>query len=267
MKVVVDNESSTETDVISGVPQGTVLGPLLFLCHIHDLPERVSSQVRLFADDCLLYRPIRTHQDHIELQKDLLQLEKWACDWGMNFNAKKCFILSVRGNSSFFYKLNDTILQNVDTNPYLGLTISSDLKWATHINNICNKASATLGFLRRNLQHCPAQTRRIAYTSLIRSTLEYGAAIWDPFLKQDIDKLESVQRKSVRFICRDYFSRETGCVTKMLEEQDLPPLQKRRKEIRLTLLFKVVEGLLPAIPTDAHLTKVKNKRKIIAKKL
>ena len=75
MKVVVDGESSSDAQVISGVPQGTVLGPLLVLCHINDLPEKVFSQVRLFADDCLLYRPIRTPEDRIALQNDLKNLE------------------------------------------------------------------------------------------------------------------------------------------------------------------------------------------------
>ena len=82
---------------------------------------------------------------------------------------------------------------------------------------------------------------------------------------KDITKLEQIQRKGVRFICRDYKSRDTGCVTRMLEEQELPPLQRRRREARLTLLFKVVEGLVPAIPADDVLIPVRNKRKIKAK--
>ena len=151
MKVVVDGVSSSETDVISGVPQGTVLGPLLFLCHINDLPEGVSSSVRLFADDCLLYRTIRTLKDHQALQTDLRNLEKWATEWGMSFNATKCYILPVKKKSSFYYQLNDTILKEVTTNPYLGITISNTLKWSQHINNVCSKASCTLGFVRRNL--------------------------------------------------------------------------------------------------------------------
>ena len=89
MKVVIDGESSEEADVTSGVPQGTVLGPILFLIHINDLPKAVSSSVRLFADDCLLYRRIRTRDDHTRLQKDLESLEKWAKENGMSFNAKK----------------------------------------------------------------------------------------------------------------------------------------------------------------------------------
>ena len=97
MRVIVDGESSSEVYVELGVPQGTVLGPLLFLVlvHINDLPGCVKSSVRLFADDCLLFRTIKNIADQIALQADLLQLEKWAAINGMSFNAKKCYILSV----------------------------------------------------------------------------------------------------------------------------------------------------------------------------
>ena len=89
MKVVVEGEQSKSVTVESGVPQGTVLVPLMFLCHINDLPDVVRSQVRLFADDCLLYRQIKSNEDHVLLQKDLTELEIWASQWGMRFNAKK----------------------------------------------------------------------------------------------------------------------------------------------------------------------------------
>jgi hypothetical protein len=134
-----------------------VLEPLLFLCHIHDLSESVSSQVRLFADDCLLYRPIKTHKGHITLQNDLNNLEKWASTWGMRFNATKCYILSIKKSTTYFYRLNNTILKEVDNNPYLGLSTSNDLKWTNHINNICKKASSTVEFIRRNFKYSPAK--------------------------------------------------------------------------------------------------------------
>ena len=137
------------------MPQGTVLGPHLFLCHINDLPERVNSQIRLFADDCLLYRAINSPQDHQTLQRDLSNLQIWADDWGMKFNAKKCYLLSTKSKSSHFYTINDQILKQVQDNPYLGITFSENLKWKTHINNTSEKANSTIGFLRRNLRHCP----------------------------------------------------------------------------------------------------------------
>ena len=260
MRVMVDGEVSQEAEVTSGVPQGTVLGPLLFLCHINDLPEAVSSSVRLFADDCLLYRIIKSISDHVKLQEDLKALEKWAHENGMAFNAKKCYILSIGQKTSFFYQLDNTILQEVSANPYLGVMISNDLKWDTHINNISSKASSTLGFVRRNIQNCPVQTRRAAYLALVRSSLEYASAVWDPYIQQDIDKLERVQRRAARFISKDFRSKQKGCVTKMLQTHNLPTLQQRRQDIRLTMFFKIANGTLPGLPPADYLTKVVDKR-------
>ena len=125
MRVVVDGEHSEEAPVLSGVPQGTVLGPLLFLCHINDLPDSVSSTVRLFADDCLMYRNISNFNDHIKLQEDLNSLETWADKWGMRFNAEKCYTLQTRTKSSFMYSLCGTFLKPVKETTYLGINISS----------------------------------------------------------------------------------------------------------------------------------------------
>ena len=162
MKVVVDGEESEAVKVDSGVPKGTVLGPMLFLCLFRDLPDAAKSTVRLFADDCLLYRPIKSIKDHLTLQKDLQQLEGWAKTWGMRFNAEKCYIMSINSESSHFYELEKHILQQVPENPYLGITISEDLKWSPHINKITKKANSTLGFHRRNLKHCPETCRKTA---------------------------------------------------------------------------------------------------------
>ena len=141
MQVVVDGESSSKVTVDSGVPQGTVLGPLLFLCHINDIPLAVSSQVRLFADDCLLYRKIESQEDHTILQQDLIELEKWASKWGMRFNAKKCYIMSINNKSSHFYSLCNHILQQVSENPYLGITLTENLKWNSQITKTTKKAN------------------------------------------------------------------------------------------------------------------------------
>ena len=136
------------------------MGPILFLCHIKDLPQAVQSQVHLFADDCLIYRPIKSQADHITQQNDLLELEKWADKWGMRFNAKKCYIMSINNRSSHFYSLNNHILKQVDENPYLGVTITENLKWSSHITKITKKANSTVGFLRRNLKMCPTDCRK-----------------------------------------------------------------------------------------------------------
>ena len=181
------------------------LGPLLFLCNINDLPDAVKSTVRLFADDCLLYRNTRNIADNLALERDLQQLEAWSKAWGMRFNAKKCYLISINQKSTHFYQLGGHILQQVPDNPYLGVTLSGDLKWGSHINKISNKANSTLGFLKRNLKHCPQDS---TCHSIVRSTLEYSSIVWDPYLQKDIDKLEKVQRRAARFITGDYTSRE-----------------------------------------------------------
>ena len=95
--------------------------------------QRVSSKVRLFADDCLLYREIHTDQDQVALQRDLNNLEEWANDWGMRFNAAKCYVLSVNGRTDYFFQLNNMILKQVDLNPYLGLMFSNDMTLTAHV--------------------------------------------------------------------------------------------------------------------------------------
>ena len=109
--------------------------------------------------------------------------------------AKKCYILSVRQNSSLFYELDSTILQQVNTNPYLGLTLSEDLTWKTHISNICKKANSSLAFLRRNLQINQRHIKSSAYTTLVRPQLEYAAAIWDPYRSTKEKQHESSRKK------------------------------------------------------------------------
>ena len=122
--VVVDGAASSWSAVESGVPQGTVLGPLLFLLYINDLPDCVESQVRLFADDCLLYRTIEGIPDQLALQSDLIKLQQWADLWGMQFNPGKCTILTIsHGTPKYqkFYTLCGQILQHTSEAKYLGL--------------------------------------------------------------------------------------------------------------------------------------------------
>ena len=102
-------------------------------------------------------------------------------------------LMSIRQKSSYFYQLDQHILEQVKTNPYLGLKISDDLKWSSHTSKITSKASCTLGFLRRNLRQCSQECKKWAYLAMVRSTLEYGCLIWDPYTNKNIDKLESIQ--------------------------------------------------------------------------
>ena len=166
--VVVEGRRSPSARVLFGVPQGTVLGLLLFLIHINDLPSVVHSQVRLFADDCLMYRPISSIDDQSALQRDLSSLERWGDTWGMKFNAKKYQIITLtwdRRPFIHFYTLCNHILESVSDAKYLGILVSNDLSWSPHISGVFN-ANSTLGFLWRNLRCCPAPPQRncIYYT-------------------------------------------------------------------------------------------------------
>lgn len=109
----------------SGVPQETFLSPLLFLCHINDLPDRVKSTVCLFANENLLYHEINSFQDHLQLQEDLKHLQTWATDWGMSFNPKKCYILSIKPSSNFIYSLCTTPIDHVQCNPCSGIFLTT----------------------------------------------------------------------------------------------------------------------------------------------
>jgi predicted amidophosphoribosyltransferase len=138
----------------------------------------------------------------------------------------------------------------VQENPYLGVIISENLKWSTYINKICNKANSTLGFIRRNLKHCNRKFKETAYISLVRSLFDYSSTVWDAHLQKDIDRIENVQRGAARFIYSD--NKRTSSVTAMMNELVWKPLNERRKEQRLFLLFKIVNDLV-AIPAENNI--------------
>ena len=154
--MVVKGCASDSVPVVSGVPQGSVLGPLLFLLFINDLPDKIISQTRLFADDCIVYRPIKDPEDCAILQQDLHTLADWEKKWGMDFHPQKCSILSIaRARSSTIehpYTLKGHILEVQDVTKYLGVDLQRNLSWKPHIDWISKKANSMLGFLRRNLR-------------------------------------------------------------------------------------------------------------------
>jgi hypothetical protein len=155
-KVLVDGACSEEGKVTSGVPQGSVLGPTLFLIFINDISNQINSTMRLFADDCLLYREIKGPEDHNTLQRDLHTLYDWSRSWQMDFNVDKCYTMSVtlatKNRREVTYSMGGKSLTRTTTSPYLGVEISHNLKWSPHIDMICSKAHRVLGLFRRNLE-------------------------------------------------------------------------------------------------------------------
>ena len=207
----------------------------LFLLHINDLPSVIQSQVRLFADDCLLYHPIRSSLDQEILQQDLTALKRWGDTWGMKFNASKCNIMTIsRSRSPFihFHSLCGQILVSVSEAKYLGIFLSNELSWSPHVQSLYNKSSSILSFLWRNLRRCPAKLKESAYIALVRSCLEYGAPVWDPHLVKDSKLLEDLQRRAARFVKGDFQSRSS--VTSMLWDLGWQDLKHRRRDLTKT---------------------------------
>ena len=178
--------------------------PLLFLLFINDLPEYVNhSSVRLFADDCILYREISSPSDASLLQHGLDSLQQWESDWLMEFHPLKCQVLHItnrRSPTRAPYSIRRHQLEEVESAKYLGVTIHHKLSWNTHIGQVCQKANSTRAFLRRNIAKCPSNTKAVCYTTLVRPIMEYGSIIWDPHTANNIGKLEMVQRRSARFV-------------------------------------------------------------------
>ena len=148
---------------IQSLPQESVLGLILFLIFINDLTDNIKSSVRLFANDCVLYRKIHSLQDCLILQEDAL----WESDWQMKFNVARCHSMRVTRNYSHKqilrdYTLHQQALGNVQSEKYLGITITEKMDWDQHISESSSKATKTLGFLRVNLAVAPKSTKKFS---------------------------------------------------------------------------------------------------------
>ena len=194
-RVTVEGCSSDSVPVVREVLHGSVLGPLLFLLFINDLPDKIISKTRLFADDCIVYRPIHDLSDCAVLQQDIDALAEWESKRGMEFHTQKCSVLRVSRSRSpiiHSYKLKGHILIAEDTTKYLGVDLQTTLSWKTHIDRISKKANSMLGFLRRNLRSCSEDTKANTYFSMVRSNLENCLSVWNPHQKDQIWKLEMI---------------------------------------------------------------------------
>ena len=253
-RVVCNGEASEWAPVLSGVPQGSVIGPLLFLIYINDLPDEVKATVRLFADDTMMYMTVSSENDANTLQHDLDKLAAWEEKWMMKFHPQKCSVLRITRKKSPYihnYQLHGHTLLSETNSKYLGLIINEKLSWNNHIDNVCKKGNSSLAFLRRNLQISQKHIKANAYTALVRPQLEYGAAIWDPYTKIKQNQLEMVQRRAARYVNNDY-SRHSS-VTQMLQKLGWRSLEQRRADIRLIFLYKSLHGLV-AVNLQEHLT-------------
>ena len=235
--------------VASGVPQGSILGPLLFLIYIDDIVTvniSYGSKIILYADDILLYRPISLPQDFGHLQNDVDKLQAYASANYMTFNASKCKFMLVSRKKLHTHpnpsiSLNGSPLEFTPTFKYLGLLISSDLSWSSHIDNICSKAKRILGLLyRRFYRHSNEQTLQQLYLSLVRPHLKYAAPVWSPHLNKYIIMLERTQQ----FACNMCTKIWDSSNNELLDRLHLPTLAQRRLYLSLCFMYRIIHGLM-----------------------
>ena len=244
-KVVIDGATSTPADVQSGVPQGTVLGPVLFIIYMNDLNEVIkNSLLKCFADDSKLIMSIKNPEDRTKLIEDLKAVLKWTEDNSMKFNANK-FQLLQHGNDENLkqpYSLPDSqTLEKSTTVKDLGIHVSEDLKWKFHINAITEKATQYANWILRTIRSREPEVMMIMFRSYVLPRLEYVSPIWNPHQINEITLVESVQRSFTSKIKglenQDYWQR--------LETLKLFSLQRRRERYIIIVMWKIFKGMAP----------------------
>ena len=237
-RVVLQGNASESLSVTSGVPQGSVLGPVLFLIFINDLPDCLDCSCALFADDTLVYQEICSVDDCNNFQRNLDSLGAWSENWGMSFNTSKSKIMSFNSTASTpDYTLNGSILEHVDSTRYLGVTLQSDCRFDNHISKKVLVARRQLGMIKRALYWAPERARLIAYKALCLPHLEYASAAWDPTSKKEIADLENIQTSAVRFISQ---IKGRGDVKRAMEKLGLQLLDQRRRNQQLGLPMRIL---------------------------
>lgn len=241
---------SSYFEITSGVPQGSNLGPLLFLIFINDLPDSLYNSVcLLFADDCKIYRRIESFNDCILLQEDLTRVSAWCNDFRVNLNIKKCVVMSFTNKSQnidYPYAIDNIKLSNVNEYKDLGVLLDKSLSFIEHTRTISNACLKKLGFLIRNTKDFTnVECMKTIYNTLIRSNLEYCQIVWSPFYRSHINLAENIQKKFLRYL----LYKETQIYdpfihySELLLRYDYCSLELRRAHACIIYIFKLVNNL------------------------
>ena len=244
-RVVVNGSPSECSDVISGIPQGSIFGPVMFILYVNDLPDVVGSTCQLFADDCKVYKIIASRNDQEDLQKDIYNLCKWSEDWLLKFNIKKCKAVTFgKKKLEPSYFIEDKNRQKHDlqmgiSERDLGVTFSENLSFEQHISNVANKANRLIGLIRRKFTYMDNQLFLTLYKSLVRPHLDYGNLVAYPVTKKCKQVIENVQCRAIRLVPE---LRKLSYPDR-LKELSLPSLAFRRQRFDLIQVFKIIHHI------------------------
>jgi len=237
--------TSSWKDVTSGVPQGSVLGPILFIVYVNDLPCEVINEARLFADDTKASIGFTYEVECESLQDDINRLVNWSERWQLSFNAKKCKSMHLgTKNPRHTYSMkdiegNETMIAATDEEKDLGVYLDPKLSFKTHIAKVISKANSIAGLVIRNFKHLDTTTFSTLYKALIRPVLEYASPVWSPQTSSDSDRLEGVQRRATRAVK----ALKKTSYSERLKRLGLPTLAYRRKRADMVQVYKITHQL------------------------
>jgi hypothetical protein len=253
-RVRVMNSYSEWAPVTSGIPQGSVLGPILFVIYINDLPDNLKSECYMFADDTKVFKDINDIEDNKILQNDIQELENWSDKWLLRFHPDKCKVLSAgkQKTQQFKYTLCNTELQYSNKEKDIGVVVDNQLNFEDHMNEKINKSNSIMGLIRRTFTYIDTPTFLMLYKALVRPHLEYANSVWNPYKKKHITALENVQRRATKLI--PGFKDMT--YENRLRKLKLPTLAYRRKRGDMIEAFKLTSGLYDtALPSLLEIQK------------
>ena len=239
-QVTVQGKLSRMSEVLSGVPQGSVLGPILFILFVNDMDLVVSSKILKFADDAKLYLQLKNEKSAAQLQDDLDALCAWSDDWQMVFNVNKCATIHFGyNNPGHDYEMNGENVRTTTEARDLGVLINKSLKPSNQCVAAAKKANRALGMIRRTVENKTMVIMKKLYKQLVRPHLDYCSQAWSPWLRKDVDLLESVQRRATKMVdgFRDLPYEER------LHRMHLTTLERRRERGDLIETFKILKHM------------------------
>ena len=244
--VIVNGRISAPQPVISGVPQGSVLGPLLFLILISDIDKDTRhSMVASFADETRVTKGIKAEEDAVNLQEDLFNIYQWSIQNNMQFNSIKFDLMrygkddDLKSSTAYISPEWELIEQKQNVKD-LGITMSDDCSFKTHINNIIQSGKNMASWILRTFLTRDQTTMLTLFTSLVRPILEYSSVLWGPIGKGDIQRIEEIQQsfiRKIKGINRQY--------SQALKDLNLYSLERRRERYQILQVWKMLEGKVP----------------------